>query len=101
MLLHLPHKTDVLMGSFKVVSILYIGLPASGSNEASGIHDEIMLASTDFSEGIFNPSNNIIIPPRESGEAKAKEKGEPPDEIIIALPSAIHIQAEMTKFSRI
>jgi|TARA_B110000914_G_scaffold46830_1_gene39870 hypothetical protein len=50
---------------------------------------------------MFKPTNNNIIPAIDIGTAKAKEKEDPPEDIIIALPSAMHIHAEMTMFSRL
>lgn len=45
---HLPHSIDVRIGSFSVVSTLYIALPASGSKEASGTHEAICFGEIDF-----------------------------------------------------
>ena len=45
---HLPQSIEVLIGSFNVVSTLYIALPASGSKEASGVHDSISSGEIDF-----------------------------------------------------
>ena len=45
---HLPQSIEVRIGSFSVVSTLYIALPASGSKEASGVHDSIFSGEMDF-----------------------------------------------------
>jgi hypothetical protein len=45
---HLPQSIEVRIGSFSVVSTLYIALPASGSNEASGVQDSISLGGIEL-----------------------------------------------------
>lgn len=98
---HFPHNIDVLIGSFRVVSTLYIALPASGSKEESGVHEAISSDEIELCTSILNPINNKNIPPNESGVATAKENDDPSNEIIIVLPMAIHIHAEITIFRRL
>jgi hypothetical protein len=98
---HFPHNIDVLIGSFRVVSTLYIALPASGSKEESGVHDAISSDEIELCTSILNPINNKKIPPNESGVATARENDDPSNEIIIVLPMAIHIHAEITMFRRL
>ncbi|MFL2973357.1 MAG: hypothetical protein ACJZ4F_00090 [Candidatus Thalassarchaeaceae archaeon] len=98
---HFPHNIDVLIGSFRVVSTLYIALPASGSKEESGVHEAISSDEIELCTSMLNPINNRNIPPNESGVATAKENDDPSNEIIIVLPMAIHIHAEITIFRRL
>ena len=98
---HFPHNIDVLIGSFRVVSTLYMALPASGSKEESGVHDAISSDEIELCTSILNPINNKKIPPNESGVATAKENDDPSNEIIIVLPMAIQIHAEITMFRRL
>ena len=98
---HFPHNIDVLIGSFRVVSTLYIALPASGSKEESGVHEAISSDEIELCTSMLNPINNRNIPPNESGVATAKENDDPSNEIIIVLPMAIHIHADISIFRRL
>ena len=64
---HLPHKIDVLNGSSRVVSILYIGLPASGMYDALGVQGSSTDPAFRSSASIERPSIKRMIPPIDNG----------------------------------
>ena len=76
---HLPQSTEVLIGSTRVVSIRYIGPPASGNKSDSGSQFLIILWSTDSSFFIPIPNTKRTTPAIEMGAAKAREKGDDPE----------------------
>ena len=95
---HLPQRTDVRIGSSKVVSTLSIGLPASGIAICSGAQEEIACESMVWSSPLDSPTRRRIIPPIESGAASDREKGEDSAREIPA-PMAMHIQPAITVFN--
>lgn len=98
-LAHLPHNIEVRIGSSRVVSILNIGRPASDINEASGVQESCALIFLSSSPTMLSPIMSKIIPPIDKGTDIDIEKAEL-SYIMILDPNAMHIQAEMTIFSR-
>ena len=68
-LAHLPHNIEVLIGSTRVVSTLYMIRPESGILERSGSHAAIFSGSTLSSSLYSNPTNNNISPNTAIGAA--------------------------------
>ncbi len=92
---HLPHRTVVIVGESSVVSILNIGLPASGIVESSGVHFLVRVSSSMESLGIERPNKSTTNPPRESVAARYNEKSDGL-ESIAPVPNAMQTQAETT-----
>jgi len=93
---HLPHRTEVLIGGSKVVSIRYITRPASGILVESGSHAATFSGSTFSSTAIPNPATRSTIPEIASGAAMARAKAETPDVRMMPLPSAMQTHAART-----
>ena len=98
-LAHLPHNIEVRIGSSRVVSILNIGRPASDINEASGVQESCALIFPSSSSTMLSPIMSKIIPPIDKGTDIDIEKAELSYRMILD-PNAMHIQAEITIFSR-
>jgi hypothetical protein len=64
---HLPHSTDVLIGSSKVESILNIGRPASGMSEAFGVQESSLTVDFAFSSPMKSPKISRMTPPMDRG----------------------------------
>ena len=93
---HLPQRTDVRIGSSKVVSTLNIGLPASGIAIFSGAQEDIACESKVGSPSMDSPAKRRIIPPIDSGAASDREKREAsareiPDPMAMQIPPAITV----------
>ena len=97
-LAHLPHSIDVLTGSSKVVSILNMGLPASGISVATGSHSSAISADFSLLFPIEIPQISSITPPIERGAESAMEN-EDPSLRVRPEPRAMQNHAEMMVFS--
>jgi len=92
-----PHNIDVRMGSSRVVSILYIGLPASGKVDEPGVQLETseLLISLGSAQPIAY--SNRKIPTNENGAAMEIEMGELSMNTM-PVPKAMQVQATNTIF---
>ena len=78
----------VIVGESSVVSILNIGLPASGIVESSGVHFLVRVSSSLESWGIERPKTSRPIPPRETVVERYNEKSDGL-EMIAPVPNAM------------
>tara|TARA_B100000686_G_C16661809_1_gene901377 strand:- start:2 stop:331 length:330 start_codon:yes stop_codon:yes gene_type:complete len=89
---------EVFIGGSRVVSILYIGLPASGIIEAGGDQKSKFSFFPIGGGRTEIPRRRKMIPAMEIGAAKPNEKAEESDRTTPA-PSAMQIHPDITKFS--